>query len=79
MFEKFNDYVTAKGSKFNGTETLMDNKIRLHKSGATQLGFQQKGVEIEKGATICDASIPYRKMVGSLRWLSNGSGHQVLL
>ena len=28
---------------------------------------------MEKGAVKCDASIPYREVVGSLLWLANGS------
>ena len=47
----------------------MDNKIRLHKNWATQLRFKQKEIEIVK----CDASIPYREVVGLLLWFANRS------
>ena len=50
VLEKFKQYLPAKGSKFNGTKTPMDKKIRLHKNGATQLRFKQKEIEIEEGA-----------------------------
>ena len=50
-----------KGSKFNGAETPTDDKIRVHKNGATQ-----KAIEIKVGAVNCDASIPYSEVVGSL-------------
>ena len=43
------EYLPTKGSKFNGTETPIENKIRLHKKGVTQLRFQQKEIEIERG------------------------------
>ena len=46
----------------------MDNRIRVHKKGATQLR-----PKIERGAIKCDASIPYPEMVGSLLLLDNGS------
>ena len=51
----------------------MDNRIRLHKKGATQLRLKQKDIEVEAGAVKCDASIPYREVVGSLLWHANGS------
>ena len=51
-------YLPAKGSKFNGAETPMDNKIRLHKNGATQLRFKQKEIELEAGAVQFHAAIP---------------------
>ena len=73
VLEKFKEYLPAKGSKFNCAETPMDNMIRLYKNGATQLRFKQKEIEIEAGAVKFDASIPYRKVVGSLLWLANGS------
>ena len=66
ILEKFKEYLPAKGSKFNGAYTPMNNKIRLHKKGATQLRFKQKEIEIEAGAVKCDASISYREWVGSL-------------
>ena len=58
--EKFKQYLPTKGSKLNGAE------IRLHKKGAAQLCFKQKEIEVEAGALKCDASIPYREVVGSL-------------
>ena len=42
VLEKFKQYLPAKGSKFNGAETLMNNKIRLHKKRDIQLRFEQK-------------------------------------
>ena len=66
VLEQFKKYLPAKGSKFNGAETPMDNKIRLHKNGVTQLRFRQKEIEIETGAVKCDASIPYREVAASL-------------
>ena len=70
---KFKQYLPAKGSKFDGAETPMNNKIRLHMNGATQLRFKQHEIEMEAGAVKCDASIPYREVVGSLLFLANGS------
>ena len=67
------DCLPTNGSKLISGETPMDKKIRLHKSGFTQLRFQHKEIEIEKGATKCDAGIPYREVVGSCalacRWI----------
>ena len=77
ILEKFKEYLPAKGSTLNGAETPIDNKIRLHKKGATQLRYKQKETEIEAGAVKCDASIPYREVVGSLLWLANGSRHDI--
>ena len=45
--ERFKQYLPAKGPKFNGAETPMDNNIRLHKKVATQLHFKQKEIEVE--------------------------------
>ena len=73
VLEKFKEYLLAKGSKFNGAEPPMDNKIRSHKKGATKLRFKQKEIEIAAGAVECDATIPYREVVGSLLWLANES------
>ena len=73
VLEKFKEYLPAEGSKFNGAEILMDNKIWLHKNETTQLRFKQKEIEMERGSVKCDASIPYREVVGSLLWLANGS------
>ena len=73
VLEKFKQYLPEKGSKFNGAETPMDSKIRLHKKGATQLRFKQKEIEVERGSVKCGESIPYREVVGSLLWLANGS------
>ena len=73
VLEKFKQYSLEKGSKFNGAESPMDNKIRLHKNGASQLRFRQKEIEMERGSLKCDASIPYRKVIGSLLWLAHGS------
>ena len=56
----------------------MDNKIRLHKKGATQPRFKQKEIEVEAGAVKCDASIPYREVVASLLWRANGSRPEIL-
>ena len=64
MLEKFKQYLPAKGPKFNGDKTPMDNKIQLHKNGATQLLFKQKEIEIEAGTVKCSASIPYCEVVG---------------
>ena len=50
-----------------------DNKIRLHKSGATQLRYQQNEIEVEQRAVTCSESIPFRGRGGSLIWLANGS------
>ena len=69
VLEKLKQYLQAKGSKFDGAETPMDNKTRLHKKGATHLRF----IEIGMGAVRCDAGIPYRLVVGSLLWHANGS------
>ena len=63
VLEKFKQYLPAKGSKCNGAETPMDNEIRLHKNGATQLRFKQKEIEMEAGVVKCNASIPYREVV----------------
>ena len=49
VLEKFKQCLPAKGFKFNGAETPLDNKIRLHKNGATQLRFKRKEIEIEAG------------------------------
>ena len=73
VLEIFEEYLLAKGSNFKGVDTPMANKIRLHKLGETQLRYQQKEIEIAKGAVECDASISYRDVVGSLLWLANGS------
>ena len=70
VLEKFKEYQPAKGSKFNDAETPMDNKIHLHRKGATQLRFKQKEIEIEAGTVKCDASIPYREVV----WLDSHCG-----
>ena len=70
VLEKFKEHLPVKGSKFNGAETHMDNKIRLRKKGATQLRFKQKEIDVEAGAVKCDASIPYREVVGSLLWFA---------
>ena len=69
--EKFRDCLPAKESKFNGAVTPMNNKIRLHKNGATLLRFKQKEIEVEWGSVKCDAGIPYPEVVGSLLWLAN--------
>ena len=52
-----------KGSKFNGAETPIENKM-LHQSGATQLRYKQNEIGMERGSVKCDASIPYREEVG---------------
>ena len=70
VLDKLNEYLPAKGSKFYVAETPMNNKIRLQKSGATQLRFKQKEIEMEKGAIKCDASTPYREVVGLIRNLT---------
>ena len=57
----------------------MDNKLRLHKIGTTQLRFQQKKIELEKGTVKFDASIPYREVVASLLWLANKSRPDISL
>ena len=51
----------------------MVNTIRPHKKGATQLRFKETEIKIEMEAVKCDACIPYRDVVGSLLWLTNGS------
>ena len=66
--DKINQYLPAKGSKFNGAETPMENKIRLHKKGATQLRFKQ--LEIENKSGPCSATLVYR----TERWLDRSSG-----
>ena len=66
VLEKFKEYLPAKGSKFNGAKTPIDNKICLHKKRAT------KETEIEAVAVKYDAFIPYHEVVGSLLWFANG-------
>ena len=73
MLEEFKQYLPAKGFKFYDAETPMDNKVRLHKKGATQLRFKQKEIEVEAGAVKRDTSFPYREVVGSSLRLANGS------
>ena len=72
VLEKFKEYLPPKGSKCNGAETPMDNKIRLYKNGANQFRFKQREIEMEAGAVKCNAIIPYREVVGLLQWLTNG-------
>ena len=54
VLEKFKQYLPAKGSKCNGAETPMDNKIRFYKNEATQLRFKQKEIEVEARAAKCN-------------------------
>ena len=54
----------------------MDKKIRLYKSWATQLRYQQNENEEETRAKKCDE---YRDVVGSLLGLANGSRPDIFL
>ena len=67
MLDKFKEYKHVKGSKFNGAETQMDNRIRSHKKGINQLRFQQKEFEIDGGVK-CHESIQFNEVAGSLVW-----------
>ena len=51
--EELNRILNIKGSNFNDP---MDNKIRIHKNGATQLRLKQKEIKMEEGTVNCDPS-----------------------
>ena len=52
LLEKFEQYLPAKGSEFIDAETPVDNKIHLHKNGATQLQYKQSKIEVEAGPDV---------------------------